>query len=110
MGVPRDGPGHSRRTCPARASRQICNQIADKNRQIAAYIVEPDLEEMLREGVRTTEAGIFLSLSSRQASALLGQIEQIRDVVDPDAPPPVIVTAVDLRGMSRPIFAATISG
>lgn len=77
--------------------RQICNQIADKNRQIAAYIVEPDLEEMLREGVRTTEAGIFLSLSSRQASALLGQIEQIRDVVDPEAPPPVIVTAVDLR-------------
>jgi type III secretion protein V len=84
---------HVRRTL----RRQICNRVADRQRQIAAYIIEPELEMALRDGVRSTEAGTFLSLPSSRANQFLTQIDQIRTTADPAAAPPVIVTSVDLR-------------
>ncbi|MEZ5840546.1 MAG: type III secretion system export apparatus subunit SctV [Hyphomicrobiales bacterium] len=77
--------------------RQICQVFADKNRVIAGYIIEPDFEQQLRESVQLTEAGGFLSLPSRVSDAMLAQLETIAAPADPDARPPVIVTAVDLR-------------
>lgn len=77
--------------------RQICNAIADQNRVIAAYVVEPDLENALREGLRPTESGIVLSLTSTLANTFFEVIEKATLAADPSAPDPVIVTSVDLR-------------
>ncbi|WP_406854817.1 FHIPEP family type III secretion protein [Alsobacter sp. KACC 23698] len=77
--------------------RQICNALADANRMLAAYVVEPGLEQQLRESLRHTEAGVFLMMSSRLSNALLAQIETIATPEDPAASPPIVVTSVDLR-------------
>ncbi|GGH32118.1 EscV/YscV/HrcV family type III secretion system export apparatus protein [Alsobacter metallidurans] len=77
--------------------RQICDQIADASRVLPAYVVEPGLEQQLRESLRMTESGVFLMMSSRLSNTLLEQIETIVRPEDPAAPPPVVVTAVDLR-------------
>jgi type III secretion protein V len=77
--------------------RQLCHAVADRNRMIAGYVIEPDLEQALREALRTTEAGIFLTLPPALANSFLERIEQVQMPSDPNAPEPVIVTAVDLR-------------
>ena len=77
--------------------RQLCNGVADRNRVIAGYIIEPGLEDELRQSLRSTEAGIFLTLPAALANSFLALIEKVQPVVDPNAPEPVIVTSVDLR-------------
>lgn len=77
--------------------RQLCHVLADRNRIIAGYVVEPDLENALREALRTTEAGIVLTMPPTLANSFLERIEQVEMPTDPNAPDPVIVTAVDLR-------------
>ena len=84
---------HARRSL----RRQIGNSVSDRNRQIAGYIIEPDLEDVLRDCLRTTESGVFLRLPGAQANHLLGQIERMTASMDPRAPEPVILTTVDLR-------------
>lgn len=77
--------------------RQICNSVADSNRTIAAYVIEPDLEAALRDALSVTESGVFMTLPSALANSFLAQLETVMPVADPHAPDPVIVTAVDLR-------------
>jgi type III secretion protein V len=77
--------------------RQLCHMVADRNRIIAGYVIEPDLENALREALRTTEAGIVLTMPPVLANSFLERIEQVQLPADPAAPDPVIVTAVDLR-------------
>jgi type III secretion protein V len=77
--------------------RQLNHAIADRNRIIAGYVIEPDLENALRESLRPTEAGTFLTLSPSLANSFLERVEQVQMPADPNAPDPVIVTAVDLR-------------
>lgn len=77
--------------------RQICQSFADHNRVIAGYILEPELEQELREALRETEAGTILSLPARTSSVLLEELENVVPPADIFAKPPVIVTSVDLR-------------
>ena len=77
--------------------RQICHTLADSRRMIAAYVIEPDLERELRDALRVTESGVFMTLPSKLANSVLAQLETVAQAPDPNAPEPVIVTAVDLR-------------
>lgn len=77
--------------------RQLCNAVADRNRIVAGYVIEPALEDELRQALRTTEAGVFLTLSAALANSFLSLVEKVQPPADPAAPEPVILTAVDLR-------------
>ena len=77
--------------------RQLCNAVADRNRIVAGYVIEPSLEDELRQALRTTEAGVFLTLPAALANSFLSLVEKVQPPADPTAPEPVILTAVDLR-------------
>jgi len=77
--------------------RQICNDIADRNRVISAYIVEPDLEQALRSSLRHTETGSYLMLSNTVSAALLQQLQKIKTPDHSNVTEPVIATSTDLR-------------
>ncbi|WP_150524799.1 type III secretion system export apparatus subunit SctV [Roseibium sediminis] len=77
--------------------RQICNNIADRNRVISAYIVEPDLEQALRSSLRHTETGSYLMLSNTTSAMLLQQLQKVAMPSQGNVTEPVIATSTDLR-------------
>ncbi|QPC42956.1 type III secretion system export apparatus subunit SctV [Kaustia mangrovi] len=84
--------------------RQICFRMADRNRVIAAYVLERPVEEMLRAAVRSTSAGAFLNISDDGARILVGQIEQALAETEADAEP-VVLAAMDVRRHARALLA-----
>jgi type III secretion protein V len=75
--------------------RQICFRCADRNRVIAAHVLERPVEDAVRSFVRPTAVGPFLSIPDRTARPI---VEQIRAALSaaPDARP-VVLASMDVR-------------
>jgi type III secretion protein V len=76
--------------------RQICFRVADRNRLIAAYVLERSVEDMLRAGVRPTTVGTFLNISEEAARPVIDQFRGLIAATKPDVNPSVLV-AMDVR-------------
>ena len=76
--------------------RQICFRVADRNRVIAAYVLERAVEESLRSAIRPTAAGTFLSIPEATARPIINQFRRILGATKPDIKPTVLAT-MDVR-------------
>jgi type III secretion protein V len=76
--------------------RQICFRVADRNRLIAAYVLERSVEDMLRSAVRPTTAGTFLNISEDAARPVIDQFRRLIAMTKPDVSPAVLA-AMDVR-------------
>jgi type III secretion protein V len=76
--------------------RQICFRAADRNRVIAAYVLERNVEESLRSGIRPTTVGTFLSISEAVARPIINQFRRVLAATKPDVKPAVLAT-MDVR-------------
>jgi type III secretion protein V len=76
--------------------RQICFRVADRNRVIAAYVLERSVEETLRAAIRPTTVGTFLNIPEASARPIINQFRQLLSATDPDASPVVLAT-MDVR-------------
>jgi type III secretion protein V len=85
-------------------ARQICFRCADRNRVIAAYVLERSVEEMLRAAVRPTAVGTFLSISDEAARPIVEQIRRLVGGVKTDVQPVVLAT-MDVRRHVRNLLA-----
>lgn len=76
--------------------RQICFRVADKNRTIAAYVLERAVEERLHSAVNKTAVGSFLNISEEASRPI---IDQIKDHISQGNPNvrPVILCAMHVR-------------
>jgi type III secretion protein V len=82
--------------------RQICHRHADRNRIIAAYMLEADAEEAVRGAVRQTPAGSFLALPEGVTTAL---VERLRnELANSRGPEPVILCSLDIRRHIRSLL------
>lgn len=80
-----------------RLAAQICHGLADEDRTVPVYVVEPDFEQALRGCLRATDTGAVLALTAGLADRLLAEAAGMRKPLDPTAPRPVILTSPDLR-------------
>jgi type III secretion protein V len=85
-------------------SRQICFRCADRNRVIAAYVLERAVEEMLRSAIRPTAVGTFLSISDEAARPIVEQVRRQLAGVKTDVQPVVLAT-MDVRRHVRNLLA-----
>lgn len=76
--------------------RQICFRVADKNRTIAAYVLERAVEERLHDSVNETVVGSFLNISEEDARPIIDQIKEQISQSKPDVKP-VILCAMHVR-------------
>jgi type III secretion protein V len=84
--------------------RQICFRVADRNRVIAAYVLERAVEDMLRAAVRPTTVGTFLSISDDAARPIIDQIRRFQAGVKADVQPVVLAT-MDVRRHVRNLLS-----
>ncbi|MFV0386018.1 type III secretion system export apparatus subunit SctV [Paracoccus sp. (in: a-proteobacteria)] len=89
----------------AALSRQISHQYADSDRFIAAYVVENDIEEVIRGAIRQAPSGVYLALEAQQSRKILETLKSA--VGDPAAhsTPPVFLSSMDIRRFLRRFLA-----
>jgi type III secretion protein V len=80
--------------------RQICFRCADRDRVIAAYMLERSVEDMLRSAQRQTAAGTYMSLTEEATQPLINEIARALAEAVPDAKP-VVLTSMDVRRVTR---------
>jgi type III secretion protein V len=76
--------------------RQICFRVADRNRVIAAYVLERNVEEALRSAIRPTTVGTFLSIPEAAARPIINQFRRLLSATNPNVSPTVLAT-MDVR-------------
>lgn len=90
--------------------RQTCHAVAPDGR-LLAVVLQPELEELIRKGVRVAGGVSQLALdpesAQRAAQALVQAVHAARSAqAGSDGPRPVIVTAIDIRWHVRRLIEA----
>jgi len=80
--------------------RQICFRCADRDRVIAAYMLERSVEDTLRSAQRQTAAGTYMNLTEEATQPLINEIARALAEAAPDAKP-VVLASMDVRRVTR---------
>ena len=81
----------------AALSRQISHKYADGDRFIPAFVVESDAEETIRNALRQSSAGTFLSMEAHQSRTLLANIKKAVGDLAGHASMSVFLATMDTR-------------
>ena len=84
--------------------RQICNSYADKQKVLHAFLLERDVEQVLRQAIRQTSVGGYLALSDEDGARLLSTFHQHAERLAADNVRPVVLTSLDIRRFLRSLL------
>jgi type III secretion protein V len=83
--------------------RQIAHQATSGARRMPAILLDPSVEQTVRQAIKPTPAGNFLTLDPQQVDAIVTRLEHLtRSAPDPAAAGALaIVTSMDIRRYVR---------
>jgi type III secretion protein V len=84
--------------------RQICFRCADRDRVIAAYMLERSVEDMLRSAQRQTAAGTYMNLTEEATQPMIEEIARALAEAAPGTNP-VVLSSMDVRRVTRHLLA-----
>ena len=88
--------------------RQISHQFADRQQMLAAYLLSPEVEDVIRNGIRQTSMGSYLALDAEQTSDLLDRIMETVGDLSAISHKPVILTSMDIRRYVRKMIEESL--
>lgn len=81
--------------------RHISHKYSDSQNIIPAYILDPAVEEVVRNGIRQTSAGSYLALEPDTNRALIMKVREAIGDLSTHLGKPVILTSMDCRRYIR---------
>ncbi|MDH3665261.1 MAG: FHIPEP family type III secretion protein, partial [Alphaproteobacteria bacterium] len=84
--------------------RQICHSYADQQKVLHAFLLERDVEQVLRQAIRQTSVGGYLALSDEDGARLLTTFHQHAERLAADKVRPVVLTSLDIRRFLRSLL------
>ncbi|MEZ5932769.1 MAG: type III secretion system export apparatus subunit SctV [Alphaproteobacteria bacterium] len=84
--------------------RQICHTYADQQKVLHAFLLERDVEQVLRQAIRQTSVGGYLALSDEDGARLLTTFHQHAERLKADKVRPVVLTSLDIRRFLRSLL------
>jgi type III secretion protein V len=84
--------------------RQICNSYADRQKVLHAFLLERDVEQVLRQAIRQTSVGGYLALSDEDGARLLSTFHHHAERLAADNVRPVVLTSLDIRRFLRSLL------
>lgn len=84
--------------------RQICHSYADSQKVLHAFLLERDVEQVLRQAIRQTSVGGYLALSDEDGARLLTTFHQHAERLAADQVRPVVLTSLDIRRFLRSLL------
>lgn len=82
-------------------SRQISHKFSDSERFIPSYVVEADIEEMIRGAVRQSPAGFFVALEAGEARTLVERLKTAIGDLSDHKTQPVFLASMETRRFLR---------
>ncbi|NRD71750.1 type III secretion system export apparatus subunit SctV [Shewanella sp. VB17] len=86
--------------------RYICYKYSNGQNVLPAYLLEQQLEETIRNGVRQTSAGSYLALDPSVTQEFLSQVKQTVGELSQMNNKPVMVVSMDIRRYVRKLIEA----
>lgn len=84
--------------------RYISYKYSQGQSVLSVYILDPEIEDMVRGAIKQTSAGSYLALDPDSVQLIL---QSVRNTVAPPPPggqPPVLLTAIDVRRFVRKLI------
>ncbi|MGZ3749291.1 MAG: FHIPEP family type III secretion protein, partial [Pseudobdellovibrionaceae bacterium] len=89
--------------------RYISYKYSQGQTVLSVYILDPEIEDMVRGAIKQTSAGSYLALDPDSVQLIL---QSVRNTVAPPPPggqPPVLLTAIDVRRFVRKLIEMEFS-
>ncbi|WP_426441429.1 type III secretion system export apparatus subunit SctV [Bradyrhizobium genosp. P] len=90
--------------------RQICFQHCAGMNLLPAYILTPEVEEMVRNAIRQSSAGSYLALDARTTQQIIAAIREAIGPLEQQLCKPVLLTSVDIRRYMRKLIEVDLYG
>jgi len=71
---------------------------------LAVYLLDPEIEEMVRGAIKQTSAGSYLALDPDSVNLILKSMRSTITPTPPGGQPPVLLTAIDVRRFVRKLI------
>ena len=84
--------------------RYICYKYSSGNNMLPAYLLDQEVEEQIRNGIRQTSAGSYLALDPEVTQAFLDQVRLTVGDVATMQSKPVLVVSMDIRRYVRKLI------
>ena len=84
--------------------RYISNKYAMGQSFLSVYILDPEIEDMVRGAIKQTSAGSYLALDPDNVQIILTALRNVIAAPPAGAAPPVVLTAIDVRRFVRKLI------
>src|SRR3989344_3612167 len=92
--------------CVLKKKRYITHKYAGSTNTLAVYLLDPEIEDMVKNSIRKTEKGNYLALDPEITQELIEAVgkEIVSHPFPRGARPPVILTIAEIRRYFRKII------
>ncbi len=84
--------------------RYISYKYSQGQTVLSVYLLDPEIEDMVRGAIKQTSAGSYLALDPDSVQMILHAIRNIIVPTPPGGQPPVLLTAIDVRRFVRKLI------
>jgi type III secretion protein V len=84
--------------------RYISHKYSNGQNFLPAYLLAPDVEDVVRDAIRQTAGGSYLALDPEKSQALLDSIRRTVGSLETTVAKPVILTSMDIRRYVRKLI------
>jgi type III secretion protein V len=88
----------------ASLKRYISYKYSQGQSTLSVYLLDPEIEEMIRGAIKQTSAGSYLALDPDSVNLILKAMRNTITPVPPGGQPPVLLTAIDVRRFARKLI------
>jgi type III secretion protein V len=86
--------------------RYITHRYTDPQGNLRAFVLDPAIEEVIRESIQKTASGNFLALEPELAQEIVAAVRTQAELIPSDEPMPVVLTNPDIRRYLRRLLEA----
>lgn len=88
--------------------RQICHQLSRGTNQLTVFLLDPNVETLVRDAMIHTATGSYLRLAPETLHAILQAIQDAIRFLPPGVQVPHILTTMDIRSTIRRLVAPSM--
>lgn len=88
----------------ASLKRYISYKYSQGQSMLAVYLLDPEIEDMVRGAIKQTSAGSYLALDPDSVNLILKAMRYTITPTPPGGQPPVLLTAIDVRRFMRKLI------
>jgi type III secretion protein V len=84
--------------------RYISYKYSQGKSTLSVYLLDPEIEDMIRGAIKQTSAGSYLALDPDSTQLILHAVRSTITPAPIDAQPPVLLTAIDVRRFTKKLI------